>query len=549
MMVSGLQSADAPSRAGPSSGWRERLLTPAVFLAAGLALFAAYLRQSQTLPVESDGASQALQAWDMLHGNPLLRGWLLTDVSFYTTELPQYMLVELLHGLNSDVVYISAAMTYTLVVLLAALLAKGTAAGHEGMLRALMAAGIMLAPSLGLATYALIANPDHTGTQVPLLLIWLVLDRARPGWRPVVAVAVLLAWAQIADALVFYEGALPLAVACVMRIYRRRGPLREHWYELSLIAGAVAATGVATLALKLIHVAGGFSVRAPGGTFAYVDTLYSNVWVTAESVLQLYGADFSGHVIGIGAAVPLVHLVGVLFAAWAWAHAIRHFFASELMVQVLAVAATVLLIAYMVRGNPILTGSPHEIAGVLPIGAVLAGRLLPARLSSAGLVPTLALVLACYAGFLAYNAAQPAAYSNRAQIASWLEANHLTHGLSDYWTANSVTLYSGNRVQVRPPDRPGADSSWYNPVHDARFYLFPTACPSLQAAALRSWQDRVEAAYGKPAATYSAAGYLVMVWHKNLLAGQLPPIPPPTATCAEGSTTYLNSAGRPGFGA
>jgi hypothetical protein len=31
----------------------------------------------------------------MLPGNPLLRGWVLSDVSFSTTELPQYMVVEL----------------------------------------------------------------------------------------------------------------------------------------------------------------------------------------------------------------------------------------------------------------------------------------------------------------------------------------------------------------------------------------------------------------------------------------------------------------------
>ena len=36
---------------------------------------ACYLRQSRTVPVDSDGASQALQAWDLLHGNPLLHGW------------------------------------------------------------------------------------------------------------------------------------------------------------------------------------------------------------------------------------------------------------------------------------------------------------------------------------------------------------------------------------------------------------------------------------------------------------------------------------------
>ena len=65
----------------------------------------------------------------MLHGNPLLRGWVLSDVSFYTTELPQYMLIELVRGVSPDVTHIAGALTYTILVLLAARLAKGSATG------------------------------------------------------------------------------------------------------------------------------------------------------------------------------------------------------------------------------------------------------------------------------------------------------------------------------------------------------------------------------------------------------------------------------------
>ena len=99
-------------------------------LAAGAALFTAYLLQSRTVSVGSDGASQALQAWDMLHGNLLLHGWWVTDVSFYTTELPQYMLIEAARGLSSDVMHIGGAMSYALLVLLAAFLARGRARGQ-----------------------------------------------------------------------------------------------------------------------------------------------------------------------------------------------------------------------------------------------------------------------------------------------------------------------------------------------------------------------------------------------------------------------------------
>src|SRR4051794_15940546 len=54
------------------------------FLAVGL--FVGYLRMSRSRAVNADGASNALQAWDMLHGNPLLHGWTVSDVSFYPTE-------------------------------------------------------------------------------------------------------------------------------------------------------------------------------------------------------------------------------------------------------------------------------------------------------------------------------------------------------------------------------------------------------------------------------------------------------------------------------
>lgn len=113
------------------SGLLGRAAVAAVVAAGVGGLFYAYLLQSRILPTDADGAGNALQAWDMLHGNVLLSGWSLSDVSFYTTELPEYMLVELVRGLNADVVHVAAAITYTLVGVLAMVLAIGRATGRE----------------------------------------------------------------------------------------------------------------------------------------------------------------------------------------------------------------------------------------------------------------------------------------------------------------------------------------------------------------------------------------------------------------------------------
>ena len=167
------ETVTAPRRVWPAltlpTMGRRAWLALLAWAGAAAGLFACYLRISRTVPANSDGAANALQAWDMLHGNLLLHGWWLSDVSFYTTELPEYMLVELAHGLNADVVHIGAALSYTLLTALAALLAKGRATGREAWVRMLIAAGLMLAPQLGVGTQVTVVfPPERVLAQCPL---------------------------------------------------------------------------------------------------------------------------------------------------------------------------------------------------------------------------------------------------------------------------------------------------------------------------------------------------------------------------------------------
>ena len=145
-----------------------------------LGLFFAYYLQSRTVAVRSDGGSVALQAWDMLHGNLLLRHWHMSDVSFWSTELVQYALLEAVHGLGPGVVHLGGAMTYTLLLVLAAVLAAGHATGREALVRVLIVLAIMVAPAAA-ASPTLLLTPDHLGSAVPVLLAWLAVDRLSPS--------------------------------------------------------------------------------------------------------------------------------------------------------------------------------------------------------------------------------------------------------------------------------------------------------------------------------------------------------------------------------
>ena len=513
------------------------------FAAAGAGLFLCYLRLSQATAVNSDGASNVLQAWDMLHGNPVLHGWWLSDVSFYTTELPQYVLVESVRGLGPDVVHVAAAMTYTLLVLLAGLLAKGRAGGREGLVRLLIAVGVMLAPQLGSASYTLLLSPDHVGTGVPLLLIWLIIDRARPRWYVPVVAGALLAWVQVADSLALLIGVLPLVIACAARTgwqLARGEPgrglsrrLAGCWYELSLAAAAIASAGAARLAALLIRGAGGYRVWPPGSRLAGTwSLLYQNAVLAYRGVLGLFGADLGGQR-GPEVFFAAVHLVGVAMVGWALCIAALRFFRSrDLLVPAFAAAMVINVAAYVVSVTPVNILSTREVAIVLPFGAVLAGRLLAgpltrvSRPARTALIPAVAACLLCYLAALGYDAAQRPVPAENQDLAAWLARHHLSSGLGGYWQANSTTADSGGQVHVRAMIMDGGrvvrpylwetKRSWYDPRSQRANFVVSARQPSTEAERVSPALARQ--AFGRPARTYRFGRYTVMVWDKNLLS-------------------------------
>src|ERR1700735_5541008 len=407
---------------------------PALFAAAAVVAFTCYLRMSMTDATNSDGASNALQAWDMPHGNLLLHGWWLSDVSFYTTELPEYMLVELAHGLNADVVHIGAALTYTVLTALAALLAKGRAAGTQGWIRMLIAAGLMLAPQLGVGTQVLLLSPDHVGTVVPVLAAWLLLDRfGRRRWVPA-AVGLLLAWALVADAIVVYIGVVPLLAVGLIRAYHEivqegRRP-SQAWYELSLAGAALAALVVGLKVPSLIHAMGGYSVVPAPQSFAQIGSMAGQAWLAGAGLLLLFGGDFFGLSFGLQTGLVLLHLVGVAVAAWAvWAAARRFLRDSDLVAELLVIGTLIIVVAYLFSRQALGIGYSHEMAPALPFAAVLAGRALAGRLVSARLIPVAAAVLFGYVVTLGSNALEQPAPSGDPQVASVLAGPHLRYGL------------------------------------------------------------------------------------------------------------------------
>lgn len=511
-------------------------------LAMAAAGFWCYLRLSWTAAATTDGGAFTLQAQDMLHGNWLLSGWRVADVTFYTTELPEYILVELIRPIGPDVDHVSAAVTYTLLVLTCGLLARGRARGGDGLVRGLIAIGIMLAPQLGFGVALLVLEPDHTGTQVPLLLGWLALDLAPRRWYVPVLLGALLAWVQFADRAALLTGAIPLfaaSAALTCRAMARRSGFswRSQSYEVSLAAAAAVSVALAWVAARLFSLTDAFTAAPLPFRPAPLGQLPVHMLLAGRGILDLFGANL----VGLHGALPVffavVHLLGLALAALGLGFACWQFWGfrqdGNLIDGVLTAAILCNLAGYVLStapGTQFSGFNAHEIAAVLPLGAVLAGRRLgPWLREFPGHRLALGALLLCYASALGYGVAQPAVASETQELAGWLVAHHLSYGLAAQ-ESDIVTVETGDRVQLAAvaansggkvhPYWYQTKASWYDPrLHFADFLVTATpdsAVPTVSAvAAYRT--------FGPPASVYQFSGYTVLVWHRNLL-DQLPPI-------------------------
>jgi hypothetical protein len=253
-----------------------------------------------------------------------------------------------------------------------------------------------------------------------------------------------------------------------------------------------------------------------------------------RTLMLLFGANVPGGRYRYLPPIATFHLIGLALAAAGLAVAVAIFFTRRMdRVSQIIVAGILATMAAGILGTelPNLTHA-HEVAILLPFGAVLAGRMLPGLVT--GLVPArwhpgrfavpvLAVWLACGLAALCYAATWgPLAPQNQA-LANWLVEHKYTEGLAAYWQANSTTVTSGGKVLVATitPQATAvrhweALADWYDPSHRRANFVIAVrgsnpAVPGLSTATVR-------ASFGRPARQYQVGQYyVIMVYDYNLL--------------------------------
>lgn len=513
-------------------------LPPAVVMVLATAVFFALsLGQSLTRPWNSDTASVALQGWDMVHGHLLLHGWWSSDVNFYTFDAPIYGVCAVVLGLSGFSLHVGGALIYTLVFLAACWLAKGTSTGRVFWLRVACVGLFMTADLYGggglLQTIMIV--PDHNGTVVFFFVAYVVYARyADRRWAPW-AMLVVLTLGQLGDVTTRYVAVPALLFVWAvehLRTWRLRTP--QTWLALAAIVSVPIAAEVRSLmkGMGAYYLTKAHTNIAP---LSQAGWHFTGMW---QSLFGMFGVDvhnFPGTgptrigLTVVGGFALACGLLSLLRVAIRWTRV-------EDVDRLLAVTIVVYLAAYefstvAAPGD----GGGYEFVGVIAMFAVLSARaatsLRPLRLPSFQRTGLIVASLGTVGCLLSGTALFQRTLDDPVRpVAAWLEDHGLTYGLAGYWNASPITVYTGEKVQVRPiyltsggfvAEAWGAREQWYSAsANDARFVI------AEQDPRGGMTKAQVEGSLGAPSAEYTVDGFSILVYSYNLLTkGSVPGMP------------------------
>ena len=515
----GVPSVHFERPVGPGHRRVGRPWVAAAWIAGCLALFAFYLRISFTGYVTADGANIALQAWDMLHGHVLLHGWYVSDVSFYTFDLPILAVAEAFFGLGELTNHVASALTYLTVTVSAVAVALPDSRGLArvarcGVVVVVLTAMFHVVPN---APY-LLGPPDHIGTSVFLLVSVLLIDRAPAGRFTPPLLCAILCIGQIGDATIRYVAVPAIVVVCGYRTVAAR---KVRTGDAANALAAVASVPLASVARAVMLHFGAYQVAAANTAISRPGQWPHNAALTWHAIRVLFGVGVgSGSSALVRDAGFILGLACVLAAAAGFARVVVTWRSASRAEQLLCAAIVINISVYVISTMPA-PGDPWDIIAVLPCGAVLAARaLVPGHISdtvqarvATGLVAIAALLP------LTVAAIQPAAAVPTAPLSAWLRAHGLTYGLAGYWTSSVITLHTRNQVQVRAVAMRGGqvfqydwetNTSWYDASRrDATFVIIDLHGNGLSPSA--------ESYFGRPAKIEYVTHWAILIYQKNLL--------------------------------
>lgn len=480
----------------------------------GMVMYLYYLGHAIHTPANSDYASIILEAKQIYEGNVFLSGWHLSTVSFYTTEIPFYVLGIMIFGFTHRLLYIIPALIYIMTV------ASALWVVYDGKrIRGALLTFCLIGLPVGVFAGMVLVGPIHMAAICFSLVCVKFLQFAERNKVFYLYFGILFCWTLIGDDLALWIIGLPAILSGLYRMYVQS----ERWKQEIIIPSIIILSVVASkIVLKLIALFGGFVVPGTGSPmFAELKDIARNVYSTIYGLLELFNANFFGKPIGsIQTIKLLVHFGGmilILCIFWRFLYQMIKKKEVDYTNQLMVASIVITIAAYLFSNMNMGMGTTRYLTPVVLFASILVGR----RFNSFDWDQTTRWVYIACIGIYILSAISPFTLHRNLDkiddLQAYLKSQSLTNGYAPYWLSSAVTVQSDDKVRVRPVIAPNvkierfrwlSEDKWYD--SSAKFLLFDST----------NWgsinKSTAVATFGEPIKELQFQDIHILVWDKDI---------------------------------
>lgn len=522
------------------SGIRKKRVFICIGIVIGVLLYMLFLIVLNShISITSDQANHLLQADDILSGNFFMRDWILTGITFFTTDLLYYEVGRILCGISPEAVYVAVgAMAAS--TLIAAYLASVAGEKKYLKLKTFLFAMLMLIPCRN----ALGALRIHTGAVfysiVSFLLVYKTLgsntetNDVHTKKRKILVMSLLFIvslFGAIGDFLFVVEGAIPICLVCFFWLLST-DKSSDKKMPCMLIGIIILAVVCAALWEKVFFAIGGADKNSYMEEILFIDlTKWGDKFSSmAKQIMDMcMGAFYKGEVANFWNLIKSINFLGILVSAvfvikYLWQLIRQKIRELDLISVLMSLSIIVALAASLLTDR-----SAAVYITIVPIafGVVLL-RNIESLINSVNNKRLFIAVIALLA-FLSFagkikeisSYIKNELHTSEYALVEVLEEQGLKNGYGSFWDASIITILSQNHTTVRHIRYEEnvvamwkwfAKREWYQ--QDAEFIVINKS--SEDTDFLQIAEANMLNVFGEPSKRIEIDKYLVLVYDYDL---------------------------------
>ncbi|MBS6077515.1 MAG: hypothetical protein KIB03_21960 [Citrobacter freundii] len=469
-----------------------------------------FISFSHQFAPSSDSMSGVLEAVDMAAGNWTLKGWYLSTVTFYFTDLIWFAAAIKIFGYADWITYVIPGMMAGSLITACYALSANT----DSKWRNIWPLFLFMAVPGGAVSYMFSVAIIHVPTYAYVVFSYILIESYLRSKNVIYLFfsTILSSLTIFSDDITTYIFFIPIALSCIIS----KGNARERFFIFLSLMLSYALFKILLFISNSSELF--FLPGMPSPAFVTYDKLGFNLSLLFKGILTLFNSDFFGKKIaspeGIYSSIKFV--VALLFFFFIFRSATK-FKSLSLIDIALLISSLIMIPAYAISDKPVDDGTTRYLVPVIIFGSIFICRNLVVSKKTNSLFLLCTIVLSLYS-LLFINKPDFKFEFNRSAtshriISKFLIDNNLHNGYATFWNAASISsesLFNIGPVNIDiglnrvTPVFWLANSSNFN--NGNNFFIIEND----------DQRNVIESVYGKPESIHRLAGVIVLIYNTNL---------------------------------